>query len=394
MFELFQTSLQPEEKTDLQQLVEHLGATDRRYFLRNEILQAFADYCQLSHKPSHFFHTSYVGQLIHYTHEMILENDHVWFVLRPKIADQEFWRISKDFSSWKQMTPQAFLDASDRLVNQYQSHILEIDLEPFSETAMRISDGRNIGQGLSSLNNYLCSQMWTNPQYWLDVIYKALHSLQYDNIQLLINQRIASGIQLKQQIKLALQLVSEQPPQQPYIKLHTQLQQLGFEPGWGNTSGRVRETLELLEQLFETPQPRILEAFVSRICTVFRVVLISIHGWIGQESVLGRDETFGQAIYVLEQARSLENRLQAATKLAGLDFFGIKPQIIILTRLIPHCAGTFCDLRWEKIDGTENAGILRVPFQGFNPEITDNWISKFQIWPYLEKFAEDAEKEL
>jgi sucrose synthase len=37
---------------------------------------------------------------------------------------------------------------------------------------------------------------------------------------------------------------------------------------------------------------------------------------------------------------------------------------------------------------------LRVPFGEFNPEVTNNWISKFEIWPYLEQFALDAEKEL
>jgi sucrose synthase len=48
----------------------------------------------------------------------------------------------------------------------------------------------------------------------------------------------------------------------------------------------------------------------------------------------------------------------------------------------------------EKVNGTDNAWILRVPFRQFNPEITDNWISKFDIWPYLESFALDAETEL
>ncbi|MFN9942308.1 MAG: sucrose synthase, partial [bacterium] len=119
-----------------------------------------------------------------------------------------------------------------------------------------------------------------------------------------------------------------------------------------------------------------------------------IHGWVAQEDVLGREETLGQVIYVLEQARSLENKLQEEIKLAGLDCLGIKPHVIILTRLIPNCQGTFCDLRLEKVNNTENAWILRVPFTNSDSEITNNWISKFEIWSYLEKFAQDAEKEL
>jgi sucrose synthase len=37
---------------------------------------------------------------------------------------------------------------------------------------------------------------------------------------------------------------------------------------------------------------------------------------------------------------------------------------------------------------------LRVPFREFNPNVTQNWISRFEIWPYLETYAIDAEKEL
>ncbi|MEO6860633.1 MAG: sucrose synthase, partial [Microcoleus sp.] len=48
----------------------------------------------------------------------------------------------------------------------------------------------------------------------------------------------------------------------------------------------------------------------------------------------------------------------------------------------------------EKVHGTENAWILRVPFREFNPKLTQNWISRFEIWPYLETYAIDAEKEL
>jgi sucrose synthase len=195
----------------------------------------------------------------------------------------------------------------------------------------------------------------------------------------LIGDRIRSGIQFAKQIKPAITFLSELPPHQPYPEFRFQLQQLGFEAGWGNNAARFKETLELLQRLIDTPQPSLLEAFVSRIPAVFRVVLVSIHGWVAQEDVLGREETLGQVIYVLEQARSLENKLQEEIKLAGLDCLGIKPHVIILTRLIPNCQGTFCDLRLEKVNNTENAWILRVPFTNSDSEITNNWISKLAI---------------
>ncbi|MEI1376194.1 sucrose synthase [Nostoc sp. UHCC 0926] len=394
MNELVQAVFNSDEKTALHQFIYALNTSGKHYFLRNEILLLFADYCHQSQKPAYFYYSSYVGKLIQYTHEIILEEESIWFVVRPKIANQQVWQLTADFNSFEHMTPQALLDVRDRLVNRYQPHILEIDLHPFYEDSPRIDDPRNIGQGLAFLNRYLCSQLLTDPEHWLEILFQALHRLEYDGIRLLLNHRIPSGIQLAKQIKQALKFLSELEPNEPYEKFRFDLQKLGFEPGWGNTAVRVSQTLELLDRLIYSPEPGILETFVARVPAVFRVVLVSIHGWVGQEDVLGRDETLGQVIYVLEQARSLENKLREEIKLAGLDLLGIKPHVIILTRLIPNCEETFCNLRLEKVQDTENAWILRVPFGEFNPEITNNWISKFEIWPYLETFALDAEKEL
>ncbi|MBJ7295267.1 MAG: sucrose synthase [Dolichospermum sp.] len=394
MYKLVQTIVNSDEKNVLGDFILELGKDHKRYFLRNEILQAFADYCHQFPKPAYFYHSSSLGTFIQYTHEIILDGENTWFVVRPKIASQEVWLLSADLTKFELMTPKALLDVSDRLVKRYQPHILEIDLHPFYSAAPRIDDSRNIGQGLTVLNHYFCNQALTDPEYWIDALFESLKRLEYNGIKLLISNHIHSGLQLTKQIKLALEFVSHLSPQTPYIKFKFHLQELGLEPGWGNNAARVRETLELLERLMDNPEPAILETFVSRICAVFRVVLISIHGWVAQEDVLGRDETLGQVIYVLEQARSLENKMRAEIKLAGLDTLGIKPHIIILTRLIPNCEGTFCNLPLEKVDGTENAWILRVPFAEYQPEITNNWISKFEIWPYLEKFALDAEAEL
>ncbi len=394
MHELVQTVVNSDEKTALRQLVYDLSASGKKYFLRNEILQAFADYCNQSQKPAYFFHSSSLGKLIHYTHEIILEEESAWFLLRPRIGVQEAWRLGANLTSFEQMTPQELLDVRDRRVDRYQPQILEIDFRPFHHGSPKIDDPRNIGQGQGFLNRYLCSQVLTAPEYWLEVLYDVLQRRQYDGIPLLINGRILSGTQLAQQVRLAISLLSDRQPGEPYEKFRYELQDLGFEPGWGNTASRVLETLALLNRLIDTAEPAILEAFVSRVPSVFRVVLISVHGWVGQEGVMGRPETAGQVIYILEQARSLENKLREEIQLAGLEVLGIQPQVTILTRLIPNCEGTQCNLRLEKVQGTENAWILRVPFVDFNPNITQNWISKFEIWPYLETFALEAEREL
>lgn len=383
-----------DEKTALGQLVGTLSTSGKRYFLRNEILHAFADYCQQYQKPAYFYHSSALGKLIHSTHEILLLDDSIWLLVRPWIASQQVWRLTEDLSSFEPKTVKAWLDARDRTVNRYQPQILELDFHPFYKDSPAIDDARNIGQGLAFLNRYLCDKLLTERQFWLEALYSVLQRHQYDGVELMIGSSIHSGNELSQQVKVALKFLSSLPPDEPYEKFHSQLQQLGFEPGWGNNASRTKETLQLLNQLADNPEPAILEAFVSRIPAYFRIVLVSIHGWVAQNDAVGRSETMGQVVYVLNQARSLEHQLNEDIKLSGLDFFGIKPQVLILTRLIPNCEGTECNLRLEKVEDTENAWILRVPFREFNPQVTSNWISKFEIWPYLETFALDAEPEL
>ncbi|MDJ0706665.1 MAG: sucrose synthase [Leptolyngbyaceae cyanobacterium MO_188.B28] len=394
MHELLQAVLNSDEETSLHQLISELSASGKRYFLRNEILQTFEHYCTACQKPAYFYHSSSLGELIHYTHEILLEEDSIWFVVRSRVASQEICRLSADLSQVEPMTPQALLDLRDRLVDRFQPQILEIDFQPFSTSAPTIRDPRNIGNGLEFLNHYLSNKLIAEPQHWLEAVYKALYEQRYNGVQLLVNERIGSAAQLSRQIQQALQFLGRRSANAPYETFRFDLQELGFEPGWGNTARRIRETLELLQRLMENPNPAINEAFLSRIPVTFRCVLVSIHGWVGQEGVLGRPETAGQVRYVLDQARNLENQMQQEIKLSGLDVLGIQPQVIILTRLIPNCEGTQCNLPLEKVHGTENAWILRVPFREFNPNVTRNWISRYEIWPYLETFAIDAERQV
>jgi len=401
---LIRAVLESDEKMDFQQFIaRQLSTTERRYLLRNEILHAFANYCQEQEKSVYFFRSSALGELIHAIHEMLLEEDNIWLVIRTRIASQESWRLSADLSQFEPVPVRMLLDArdrasiaigSDRFVHQDLSQVLDINFAPFHRDTPSIDDPRNIGQGLTFLNHYLCNQLSTNPDYWVEALFRVLQRQEFDGIPLSIGDRMTSGSQLHEAVLRALKKVSQYPPDTPYVTLHPVLKELGFEPGWGNTAGRVYETLELLDRLLTTPSPALLEAFVSRIPAFLRVVLISIHGWVGQEEVLGRPETMGQAIYVLEQARHLEQQLQEDVKQAGLTWLGIQPNVTILTRLIPNCEGTLCNQRLEKLEGSKNGWILRVPFREFNPNVTQNWISKFEIWPYLESFALDAAPQL
>jgi len=396
MINLIQDVLESDEKSDLRQFASQLRISDKRYLLRNDILAAFNEYCTTHNKPGYFFQTSHLGQLIYYTQEIILENESLCFIIRPKIASQEVFRIFEDLSV-ESVTAQELLDVRDRFVNHYhpqEGDVLELDFQPFYDYSPTIRDPKNIGKGVRFLNRYLSSKLFQDPRQWLESLYTFLRVHQFQGTQLLINGRIKSQQELSDQVKRALMFVSDRPDEESYEEFRYKLQEMGFEAGWGNTAARVRETLEILDELIDSPDDEGIEKFISRIPMIFRIVLVSVHGWFGQEGVLGRPDTGGQVVYVLDQARSLEKQLQEDIELAGLGGLGVQPKVIILSRLIPNSDGTRCNERLEKVHGTDNAWILRVPFREFNPKVTQEWISRFEIWPYLETYAIDAEKEL
>jgi len=396
MSELIQAVIDSDEKSDLRSFFSELRHQEKRYLLRNDILNAFTNYCAKYQKSEDFSKSSNLGKLVYYTQEIILENGNLCLIIRPKIASQETYLLTEDLKV-EAMSTEDLLNLRDRLVHRYHPNeggILELDFQPFYDYTPTIRDPKNIGKGVQYLNRYLSSKLFQDPRQWLESLFEFLSVHSYNNLQLLINRRILSQQQLSEQVKKALTFVTDLESDQPYEKFRFVLQLMGFEPGWGNTARRVQQTLEILDELIDSPDHQTLEAFISRIPMVFKIVLVSTHGWFAQEGVLGRPDTGGQVVYVLDQAKSLEKQLQEDTTLAGLDVLGVQPKVIILTRLIPNSDGTLCNQRLEKVHGTENAWILRVPLREFNPNMTQNWISRFEFWPYLETLAIDAEKEL
>ncbi|OEL36626.1 Sucrose synthase 1 [Dichanthelium oligosanthes] len=98
----------------------------------------------------------------------------------------------------------------------------------------------------------------------------------------------------------------------------------------------------------------------------------------------------GTVVYILDQVRALENEMLLRIKQQGLD---ITPKILIVTRLLPDAVGTTCGQRLEKVIGTEHTDIIRVPFRNENG-ILRKWISRFDVWPYLETYTEDVASEI
>jgi sucrose synthase len=251
-----------------------------------------------------------------------------------------------------------------------------------------------VGNGIRFLNRYMSSNIFSRPRKWLDKSFNFFRMHQYEGRQLLVNRTILNdpGTFLSE-IEKILAWLEKEPADAPYSSVRVRMKQSGFEIGWGNTVGRIRETMETLLALVGEPTDQLLEKFISRvpIPVISKIAIISPHGWFGQNNTLGKPDTGGQVIYILDQVRALEKQLRKEFHLMGL---GIDPKIIVLTRLIPETQDTTCNQRLEKIFHTENGWILRVPFRDSQYNVIKQWISRFKVWPYLETFADDAFTEL
>lgn len=59
-----------------------------------------------------------------------------------------------------------------------------------------------------------------------------------------------------------------------------------------------------------------------------------------------------------------------------------------LTRLIPDSKGTKCNMELEPVANTKHSSILRVPFKTEDGKDLRQWVSRFDIYPYLERYAQ------
>ncbi|HEY9649873.1 MAG TPA: sucrose synthase, partial [Coleofasciculaceae cyanobacterium] len=176
MLNLIQDVLDSEEKSDLRQFASQLRRSEQKYLLRNDIVSAFSEYCTSHDKPGYFFNSSHLGQLVYYTQEIILENESLYLIIRPKIASQEVYRILEDLTV-EPVAVQELLDLRDRFVNRHhpsEGDLLELDFRPFYDYSPTIRDPKNIGKGVSFLNRFLSSKLFQDPGQWLQSLYQFL----------------------------------------------------------------------------------------------------------------------------------------------------------------------------------------------------------------------------
>jgi sucrose synthase len=331
--------------------------------------------------------------LIRVSQDAVVEPPWILLAVRQRIGTWTYWRFQIEAVAAEQIGVSDYLAFKERLVTGSDGDpmALEIDLGPFNRGFPRLRESRSIGQGVEFLNRKLSSEIFKALDAGDEGLHDFLRVHNYKGVQLMLNDRIGNTMALRRAIRQAEDFLATQASDATWQDVGHTLQELGFEAGWGRSVTRMRDTLQLLSDILEAPDPGRLQEFLGRIPMIFSIVILTPHGYFGQAGVLGKPDTGGQVVYILDQVRALEAEMCKRLDEQGID---IEPRILVVTRLIPEAEDTTCDQPREHIMGTQNAQIVRVPFRDPAGEVVPHWISRFEIWPYLERFAVEAEREI
>lgn len=335
-----------------------------------------------------------LGEMLMKTQEATVEPPWIYFAVRPRVGKWSYLRMHLEAMDLEEVSPSEFLAFKEKIVSRGpggRSWNLEIDLAPFERGFPKMKESRSIGRGVEFLNRHLSSILFDESGQGLKLLLDFLRVHRHKGQQLMLNPRINTVDQLAEALREADEFLASCKAGKSWTDVAQDLQRMGFEVGWGRKVKDIRHRMAMLSDILEAPDHTVLEEFLSEIPMIFKIAVISPHGYFGQANVLGLPDTGGQVVYILDQVRALEKELRRRLYHVGLD---IEPQIIVLTRLIPQAGETTCNQRLEPIFDTENSRILRVPFYNDQGEIIPHWISRFNIWPYLERFAAEAELEM
>ncbi|KAI4375523.1 hypothetical protein MLD38_013381 [Melastoma candidum] len=333
-----------------------------------------------------------LGYILCYTQEALVIPPHVVFAVRRSPGSWEFAKVRSDSLDVEAIGVTEYLKSKETIYDEAwakDENALELDFCAFDFPIPHMTLSSSIGKGLDFICKHLSSKLnrnLDNSQPLVDF----LLSLNYHGENLMINETLDTASKLQEALILADASLSVLDKDTPYQNFEMRFKEWGFERGWGDTAARTRDTMRSLSEVLQAPDPMNMEKFFSRLPAIFNVVIFSPHGYFGQSNVLGLPDTGGQVVYILDQVKALEEELLLRIKLQGIN---AKPQILVITRLIPDARGTKCNQEMEPIIGTEYSKILRVPFRT-EKGILRQWVSRFDVYPHLERFAEDATRKV
>ena len=382
-----------EHREQVYLLLRSYFSLKRSLLLQTDLWDAFEEFCEQAEKKPGLEATS-LRKIIVNCQEAILNDPWIYLAVRERVGRWTYLRFHVEALEHEQISVAQFLAFKEKIVDgasEFDKWPLEVDFGPFNRDFPKMKEPRSIGRGVEFLNRRLSSQLFQSLGEGDRRLLDFLRVHQYKGHQLMLNERIQDVTALSSALHRAEDYLASQPKDAEWNDVMPVMQNLGFEAGWGNSAERMRDTIVLLSDILEAPEPGNLEKFLGRVPMIFNLAILSPHGFFGQSNVLGLPDTGGQVVYILDQVKALEKEMRQRLQKQGLD---IEPQVVVITRLIPDSKGTTCSEPVESIIGTKNAKILRVPFRSESGEVIPQWISRFEIWPYLERFAEEVGQEL
>ena len=382
----------PELRKAVYLLLRSMVRKDKVFLLRSELKDMLDDF--FGEEVNAEFEAENIFDIFRNSQVACISNPWVYLSVRPGIGIWQYFRFHVDDVLFDEIEVHDYLRFEEMQVNHTTTtdeFLLEIDLEPFNREFPRLSDSSYIGNGVEFLNRHLSGRFFQPNKKGHEKLYDFLRLHQCEGRQLMLNDRIDSLGELRASLRKAVRFLKKKNMETLWPEIAKEMKGFGFEPGWGRKNADILDNLELLLEILEAPTPRILADFLSKVPMLFKLVIVSPHGYFGQSNVLGMPDTGGQIVYILDQVRALEKEMYVQIRDQGLD---IEPEIIVLSRLIPESGETTCNQRLEGIVGTRNARILRVPFRHANGEVVQHWISRFHIWPFLERYSLDSTNEI
>ncbi len=371
-------------------LFDRYRSLNKNLMLKSDLWDEFLLFCNETQLPD--LANSPLGKAFSKAQEAAIDEDFFCLAIRPKVAHWNYLRYCFATRKLGEMSVTSFLAFKEKMVQgDIEQHVLEFDLQPFERDFPKMSQSRSIGHGVEFLNRAFSNRLSRNLAGGDELIFSFLQVHGYGDQPFMINDRIKSVKEMGSALNDALEYVQSQPTDSRWQDMAEDLRRLGFEAGWGRTREQIERSFSLLANLLEAPDHENLERFISVLPMIFNIVVLSPHGFFGQENVLGLPDTGGQIVYILDQVRALEKEMQERIYDLGLE---IQPKILIVTRLIPEAGETTCNQAEEAVHDTDNVHIVRIPFRRADGSVLPQWISRFEVWPYLERFADEAREEV
>ena len=316
--------IKPKELGEFREFIASLLSHEGKFLLRNDILIEYDKFQKNENSNQASLKKNSVYEFLNRIQEIFVIDGWIAVMRRYSIAKQNLYLLSGDGGFMEEIRIRRYLELKDRFIlgEVGVEAPLHIDFMPFYDYAPIMRDARTIGGGIRFLSRYMCSKNFQNRSEWDEKLFNYIKLHKHGDQQLLVNGGILRDFDsFMRELEKMMDYLSSRNSDEPYSGFELKMKKAGFEPGWGNTAGKVRTAMRMLVNLINEPTDDQFENFINRVPMplISKIAIISPHGWFGQENVLGRPDTGGQVIYILDQVRALERHIKKEIEEAGFQ---------------------------------------------------------------------------